>query len=104
MAEQKTKPVTVRILDKDYLVACPPQEREELIEAARYLDGKMRGIRDSGRVVGTDRIAVMAALNIAHDLLTQSTEAPHDPDLGVRIKTLQERIEDALHKTRQLEL
>lgn len=104
MAEHKTKPVSVRILDKDYLVACPPEERDELIEAARFLDGKMRAIRDSGRVIGTDRIAVMAALNIAHDLLTQSTETPHDSKLDVRIKTLQKRIEDALHKTRQLEL
>lgn len=104
MAEQgtKSKPVTVRILDKEYLIACPPEERDELLTAAKYLDGKMREIREAGRVIGTDRIAVMAALNIAHELLTRTTGA--DPSLGVRLKSLQERIEDALHKTRQLEL
>lgn len=106
MAEQKTqpKPVAIHILDKDYLIACPPEERDELLAAAKYLDRKMREIRDAGRVVGTDRIAVMAALNIAHELLTKPGGEHADPALGVRIKSLQERIEDALHKTRQLEL
>jgi cell division protein ZapA len=61
--------VTVHILDKEYCIACPPEERANLESAARYLDGKMREIRTSGKVVGADRIAVMAALNITHDLL-----------------------------------
>ena len=61
--------VTVHILDKEYCIACPADERSNLESAARYLDGKMREIRSSGKVVGADRIAVMAALNITHDLL-----------------------------------
>lgn len=61
--------VTVQILDKEYSIICPPQERTNLVSAARYLDGKMREIRSSGKVIGADRIAVMAALNITHDLL-----------------------------------
>ncbi|MBT8765845.1 cell division protein ZapA [Pseudomonas boanensis] len=61
--------VTVHILDKEYCIACPADERANLESAARYLDGKMREIRSSGKVIGADRIAVMAALNITHDLL-----------------------------------
>ncbi|MDT8908428.1 cell division protein ZapA [Pseudomonas fluorescens] len=61
--------VTVQILDKEYSIICPQEERNNLVNAARYLDGKMREIRSSGKVIGADRIAVMAALNITHDLL-----------------------------------
>ncbi|MDB6442096.1 MULTISPECIES: cell division protein ZapA [unclassified Pseudomonas] len=61
--------VTVQILDKEYSIICPQEERNNLVSAARYLDGKMREIRSSGKVIGADRIAVMAALNITHDLL-----------------------------------
>ncbi|TBU72353.1 cell division protein ZapA [Pseudomonas daroniae] len=61
--------VTVQILDKEYCIACPADERSNLQNAARYLDGKMREIRSGGKVIGADRVAVMAALNITHDLL-----------------------------------
>lgn len=61
--------VTVQILDKEYCIACPDDQRNNLESAARYLDGKMREIRSGGKVVGADRVAVMAALNITHDLL-----------------------------------
>ncbi|SDI03140.1 cell division protein ZapA [Pseudomonas abietaniphila] len=61
--------ITVQILDKEYSIICPQEERTNLVSAARYLDGKMREIRSSGKVIGADRIAVMAALNITHDLL-----------------------------------
>ena len=61
--------VSVRILDKEYQVNCPEDEIDELNASARYLDAQMRGIRDSGKVLGLDRMAVMAALNIANDLL-----------------------------------
>ncbi|KAA1175702.1 cell division protein ZapA [Marinobacter salinexigens] len=65
--------VEVKILDKEYLVACPQEEQAALIRAAQHLDGKMREIRSSGKVFGTERIAVMAALNITHELLEQDT-------------------------------
>ncbi len=61
----------VRILDREYLVACPPEEREGLISAANLLDARMREIRSSNRMAGIDRIAVLAALNLAHELLQQ---------------------------------
>ena len=65
--------VEVKILDKEYLVACPEEEQDALLQAARHLDVKMREIRSSGKVFGTERIAVMAALNITHDLLERDT-------------------------------
>lgn len=72
MAEKSTT-VAVNILDKEYLVACPEDARYALEQAARHLDHKMRDIRSSGKVYGTERIAVMAALNITHDLLQNSS-------------------------------
>ncbi|MBS8240276.1 cell division protein ZapA [Marinobacter lipolyticus] len=73
MAKQQPTTVEVKILDKEYLVACPPEARDALMQSARHLDSKMREIRASGKVFGTERIAVMAALNITHDLLEQDT-------------------------------
>ena len=62
-------PVAVTILDREFLIGCTAEERAGLIAAAGYLDGKMREVRGSSRTQGLDRIAVMAALNIAHELL-----------------------------------
>ncbi len=66
--------VTVKILDRDYHVACPPEEREALLKAADLLSREMSEVRDSGRVVGMDRIAVMVALNLAHQYLQVESE------------------------------
>lgn len=60
--------VTLNILEREYRVACRPEERAELLACARYVDQKMMAIRDSGKVLGSDRIAVMAALQIAQEL------------------------------------
>jgi len=62
-------PVSVNILDREFLIGCTPEEKPGLIAAANYLDAKMREIRNSARAAGVDRIAVMAALNIAHELI-----------------------------------
>ncbi|MGD8783031.1 MAG: cell division protein ZapA [Thioalkalispiraceae bacterium] len=106
MSEEQSKAVSINILGKEYLIACGENERADLISAADYLDDKMREIRDSGKVVGTDRIAVMAALNIAHDLLSQSSSGggKSTPDVENQIKSIQSKIEDALFRSRQLEL
>jgi cell division protein ZapA len=97
--------VSVRILDKEYFVACPADERGDLIDSAALLNSRMKEIRDSGKVIGADRIAVMAALNIANEML-RLRERDHDSqsDLGVRIKSLRERVETALQKGQQLDL
>jgi cell division protein ZapA len=62
-------PVSIQILDKEYKVSCDPQEREALLQSARILNIKMREVRDGGKVLGLERIAVMTALNIIHECL-----------------------------------
>jgi cell division protein ZapA len=95
----------VHILDKEYLVACPDGERDALFASAEFLSQKMKEIRDSGKIVGADRIAVMAALNLAHELLVQrnSGEA-FQLNVSNRIRALQDKIELALNQGNQLEL
>lgn len=87
-----SQPVTVRILERDYQVACRDDERDALKAAAEHVDQRMKEVRSRGNVIGTDRVAVMAALNIAHDLLAlqeseRSLARVHD-GLG----SLQERV------------
>lgn len=101
---QEPLAVTVRILDKEYRIACEPQEQEALIESARLLDQRMREIRQAGRVIGSDRIAVMAALNIAHELLqARGGSGTVDQDANRRLRNLQDRIADALTAQHQLD-
>lgn len=90
-----TQPTTVevKILDKEYLVACPPEEQEALLRAARHLDNKMREIRTSGKVFGTERIAVMAALNMTHELLERDTMSDATSTL---LKAMDSKLENAL--------
>lgn len=61
--------VTVQLLDKEYAISCPDGAEAELLASADYLDGKMREIRDQSKLLGLERVAVMAALNIAHELM-----------------------------------
>lgn len=65
-----TEQVSVSVLSREYLLACRPEERAELLACARYVDQKMGAIRDAGKVVGADRIAVLAALQIAQELMS----------------------------------
>lgn len=98
-------PVSVRILDKEYRVACPPGERDALRSAARYLHDRMQEVRDNGKVIGTDRIAVMVALNIAHEMIdNQNQLKEYDHSIRGRIKDLQDKIELALNESKQMEL
>ena len=97
--------VTVRIFEKEYQVSCPVNERTDLLDAAEFLNGQMREIRDSGKVVGLDRIAVMAALNMANELLQLRTrEDAVKSTLGTRLKALSERADQVLGDTGQLKL
>ncbi len=97
--------VSVRILDKEYQVACPASERTDLLDSAEVLNAKMLEIRDSGRVVGLDRIAVMAALNMANDLLhAQARDRLLEGDLSGRLKLISDRVDSALGESQQLDL
>jgi cell division protein ZapA len=102
---QQMAQVSVRILDKEYQVACRPEERTDLLDSAEVLNSKMREIRDTGRVVGLDRIAVMAALNMANDLMhAQARDVELEGDVSNRLRTISDRVENALSGTQQLDL
>lgn len=89
--------VTLEILGKEYKIACEPEEQDGLIESARQLDKKMRQIRDSGKVSGTDRIAVMAALNMAHELhLAESRNRELELQLADSLIKMAHKIENVL--------
>ena len=104
-AEGDAARVSVRILDKDYFVACPTEERSDLLDSAAYLNTRMKEIRDTGKVVGADRIAVMAALNIANELLRlRDRDHGTQSEIGTRVRALRERVETALQKGQQLDL
>ena len=97
--------IKVQILDKEYMVACPENERDGLRASVDHLNLKMREIRDHGKVIGTDRTAVMAALNISHELIqTKAREPQHSPVIGARIRALQDKIDAALEQNKHLEL
>ncbi|MBT8136946.1 MAG: cell division protein ZapA [Gammaproteobacteria bacterium] len=98
--------ISVRILEKEYQVACPASERDDLLRSAEMLNRKMREIRDSGKVIGLDRIAVMAALNITNELLqAESSDDKIDTKLRGRVRDLCELIESTSgNGTQQLEL
>ncbi len=96
--------VSVRILEKDYQIACPIEERSDLLDSAEFLNSRMREIRDSGKVVGLDRIAVIAALNMANELIRlRKSDSYLESDVGGRLRILRERVESALEKGQQLE-
>ena len=97
--------VSVRILEKEYHITCPNEERSDLLDSAEFLNMKMREIRDGGKVVGLDRIAVIAALNMANELIRfRNRDSNLESDVGSRLRILRERVESALEKGQQLEL
>lgn len=100
MSQDEPLGVTIKILDKDYRIACQSDEQEGLLVSARLLDQRMREIRMSGKVIGTDRIAVLAALNLAHELVQlQRAQAGEDTDVSRRLARVQERVAEALAQT-----
>jgi cell division protein ZapA len=97
--------VTIRILEKEYQIACPAAERNALLDSAEFLNARMREIRDTGKVVGLDRIAVMAALNMANELLRSRAKGDLlEGEAKLRLQAIRERVESALQDGRQLEL
>ncbi|MEM9402446.1 MAG: cell division protein ZapA [Pseudomonadota bacterium] len=104
MSEQVTQ-VSVRILDKEYQVACPANQRTDLLDSAEMLNEKMREVRDKSGVVGLDRIAVMAALNMANDLLhAQARDEAIEGNFSDRLKVISDRVDSVLGDARQLDL
>ncbi|HEX5336941.1 MAG TPA: cell division protein ZapA [Gallionella sp.] len=92
-----TKTLDIKILDRELRIACPEDERGELLDAVAYLDKKMRDIRDTGKVASVERIAMMAALNITHELLTTKVGRGFDlADFKRRMDRMQTSIDEAL--------
>jgi cell division protein ZapA len=90
------EPVKIRILDKEYQIACLPDERESLLAAADYLNGRMRELRGRGNVIGSDRLAVITALNLSHEMLhLRQIEADYKA-LSAQMAALQEQVGRAL--------
>jgi len=88
--------VDVNIMGREFTVSCTDEERPGLMAAVNYIDKKMREIRDTGKVVGVERIAVMAALNLAHELLTTSSGEFDIGDFKRRIVSMQEQIDEVV--------
>lgn len=97
MSNQRGSTV-VNILGKEYRIACAADEEEDLLKAARLVNERMQHIRQSGKVIGTDRIAVMTALNLANDLLHQAPSEPVDlSDAQKRLRQMRKQVEVALN-------
>ena len=92
-----TKTLEIKLLDRELRVACPEEERGELLDAVAYLDKRMREIRDAGKIVSVERIALMAALNITHELLSTKIGRGFDlADFKRRMDSMQAAIDKAL--------
>ena len=90
-------PVLIQILDKDYTVACPPEEREGLLESAQLLNQRMREVRDSGKVMGAERMAVMTALNVIHEFTRERLERERTAsETEAAIRALEDKVANAM--------
>ena len=97
--------VKIQIMDKEYLVTCSDEERAELVASAKHLSAKMSEIRSSGKVVGIDRIAVMAGLNLAHEAIKSGgLDGVSSQSTANRIGALNAQIEKTLAKHQDFEL
>lgn len=96
--------VKVSILDREYFVGCPEEQRAELAAAASYLDKQMRQIQRGGKVIGPDRCAIMAGLNIAHDFLKLREQLTASGEVQNRLKSIREKIDSVMQQDKQLSL
>lgn len=102
---ETVKPITVTILDKEYIVGCAENEREALFASVELLNTKMQEQRDSGKVIGAERIAVMAALNVTHEYLEyRRHHETISSDIGAGIDRIRSKINSALSRGRTFEL
>ncbi len=107
MSAEENSPgtVVVRILDKEYQVSCPPSEQEALLKSARYLDENMRKIKGRGNIHGLEKISVMAALNITHEMLSKTVQLNESRHYTAQqIKYLEDKLDRSLQANRQIEI
>lgn len=96
MSNDDTIPVTITILEKEYKISCPKGEHESLLVSAKNVNENMIKVRKGGKALSADRVAVMAAINIAHELVKNSDKSNSNDSLGIRIDSMQESIERVL--------
>lgn len=92
----KAEPLTVKIMDKEYRIACPEEEKDNLRASADLLNEKLNEIKQSGSVIGTERIAIMTALNMSHEILHNQSLVTEHGELNQRIDDLSERISNSM--------
>ncbi|WNL46890.1 cell division protein ZapA [Dyella sp. BiH032] len=92
-----SEPVALRLIDREFLIACAPEEREGLLESAAYLDRKMRELRANARTPGFDRLAVLAAISITHEFLAlRKQHSGQDQSVGDSLAAMRQKLEAAL--------
>lgn len=94
---EKPIPVSAKILDKEYTISCPPDEHAALLSSVQHVDDKMREIRSGSKIISSERLAVMAAINIAHEMLMSKGQVANiDMDVITRLDDLQAKIHESL--------
>lgn len=96
------KSVDVEIMGREFTIACSEEERQDLLDAVNYLEKKMHDIRDAGKVVGLDRIAIMAALNLSHEVLNTSSGSIDIGDYKRRINGMRNQIDEVIAEQNKL--
>lgn len=95
-------PVSIQILDQDYRVSCPADQQESLAASAEYLDDKMRELKKSGKIIGVERMAVITALNIAHELIQCRDKSVTNADeIVTKIEDLEQKVQGALKRDQE---
>jgi len=96
------KALQVNVMGREFRVACPEDEHKELLEAVDYLNKKMNEIRDNGKIIGLERIAIMAALNIAHELLATKVGGFDIAQLKRRMESMETMLDQAMNDQSKL--
>lgn len=97
-----SKGINISIMGREFSVACPPQEQDDLMEASRYLDKNMKEIQKTGKIIGAERCAIMAALNITNDLLKLQRATSGQEQVADKLASLQQRIDSVLQDVKKI--
>jgi len=92
----KTEPLTIKIMEKEYRIGCPEEEKNNLRASADLLNDKINEIRQQGSVIGSERIAIMTALNMCHEILHNQSITTEHNDLNKRIDAISEHITESM--------
>ena len=100
----EAQPVQVEILDKEYMVSCPPEEKDALLESVKLLNDRLKEVRDGGKVLGTERMAVMAALNVIHEFTQlQRAQVEYAAKVDGTVERLRGKIAEAIGRREEAE-